>query len=103
MPRKLKLCVVRPIFKGGSKAVYNNYRPISLVPLISKILETHVSDKLEIFFEKHNIIDPNQFGFQRRKGTNDLLEIFTNLLNNSLNDHIHVLVFLSIFLRPSIP
>jgi len=91
VPNKLKTSVVRPVYKSGLHGDYNNYRPMSLLPLLSKIAEIHVSDKLTNFLEKFNVMDSNQFGFQRKRGTNDLLEVFASLINNSLNNHVHVL------------
>jgi hypothetical protein len=42
-PDNLKLAVVKPIFKAGSKDLLNNYRPISILPCLSKILEKNYS------------------------------------------------------------
>jgi len=91
VPKSLKQSVVRPIYKNGPHADYNNYRPISLLPLLSKIQEAHIFEVMVNFLAKHSIIDPQQFGFQKEKGANDLLVIFANTLNTSLNNHIHVL------------
>ena len=41
-PCQLKIAKVTPLFKSGNKEECNNYRPISVLPLLSKILEKHV-------------------------------------------------------------
>lgn len=38
-PTELKKAVIKPIYKAGDKQLFNNYRPISLLPVISKLLE----------------------------------------------------------------
>ena len=64
-PEKLKIAKITPLFKSGETDLLNNYRPISILPVFSKILEKimynrvykHVSDNL-LLYEK-------QFGFQK--------------------------------------
>ena len=38
-PNQLKIATIMPIYKAGDKNVFNNYRPISMLPILSKILE----------------------------------------------------------------
>ena len=63
-PEKNKTAKVVPIHKNGSTKEINNYRPISLLSIFSKIMETIVAVRLNNFLELHSIIYPNQFGFQ---------------------------------------
>ena len=91
VPKSLKQSVVRPIYKNEPHADYNNYRPISFLPLLSKILEAHIFEVMANFLAKNSMIYPEQFGSQKEKGANDLLKIFANTLNTSLNNHIPVL------------
>jgi len=63
-----------------------------LPSLVSKIPEAYVADKLDDFLEKFNLVDPNQFGYQRNKGTTDLLEIVTEKIYQCLNDRPHIVV-----------
>ena len=65
-PDKIKIAIVIPVHKSGSKLDVNNYRPISLLSVFSKIIEKIMHARLSTFFEEHNIIYPSQFGFQKK-------------------------------------
>ena len=79
IPQKLKMAVVYPIHKKESKIKVSNYRPISILPLVSKIFEKPIHERLMDFFNKHDIIYKHQFGFQRGKSTE---HAFLDLLYN---------------------
>lgn len=68
-PEKLKLAKVTPIYKSDDKKLLSNYRPISVLPIFSKILEKLMYVRLEKFIEKHNILCENQFGFREKHST----------------------------------
>ena len=68
-PDNLKVAVITPLFKSGSRDKFTNYRPISLLPIFSKILEKIVIANLSTFLESHNILNPFQFGFRRKHST----------------------------------
>ena len=72
-PDNMKLAKVIPLFKGGSKLSVNNYRPISLLPLISKILEKLMHQRLTSFLNRFDILFENQFGFQKGKSTSQAI------------------------------
>jgi len=57
--------VIPFIHKNGSKLDPNNYRPISILPTLSKLLERHISTQLLSFVTKHNVIECNQSGFRK--------------------------------------
>ena len=69
MPRKLKLSKIIPIFKHGSRHDCNNYRPISLLSYIDKILEKAVCSRLGQYFTKLKFLCDNQFGFRAKHST----------------------------------
>ena len=62
-----------PVHKKKSKSVPSNYRPVSLLSLISKVMETVINSFLVSHLEKEGILSANQFGFRRGLGTADLL------------------------------
>ena len=82
-PQKLKLAKVIPIHKKGEKTKLQNYRPISLLPSISKIFERVVFNQLYEYLEKHNLLNSNQYGF--RKGFSTEYAIL-HLVDKIIND-----------------
>jgi hypothetical protein len=60
---------------NGIKEDANNYHPVTLVPALSKVLETVIANQLIAFLEKHNILNKSQFGFRKNKSTNDAIAI----------------------------
>lgn len=82
-PDKLKLSLVKPLYKKGDKENPVNYRPITLIPILSKVFEKCMLKRLMNFCTKFNIIKKEQFGFQKEKSTT--LAIF-NLINNILTN-----------------
>lgn len=73
-----KIAAVSPIFKSGSKKQPENYRPIALLNIISKILEKIVSTRFVSFLEKNQILSPRQFGFRSGRSTEDAVTQLTN-------------------------
>lgn len=68
-PDRLKLSIVKPIHKKGKKDEIGNYRPITLIPIISKIFEKVIHIRIMKFLVKFNIIKEEQNGFQKNKST----------------------------------
>jgi hypothetical protein len=69
VPSKMKLAKVLPIFKSGETSHISNYRPISLLPAFSKVLEKIVYARLFKYLSKHNILIPEQYGFRESLST----------------------------------
>lgn len=63
-PDNLKIAQVVPIFKQGSRLSCDNYRPISVLPVLSKIFEKCIYNQLMHYFSIEDIIIPNQYGFK---------------------------------------
>lgn len=66
-PDDLKIARVCPIYKGGNRREMSNYRPISVLPIFSKVFEGVSNCRLECFFTKNNLISACQFGFLKKK------------------------------------
>ena len=64
VPSQLKFAKVNQIFKSGDNQVFSNYRPISILPSISKILEKIMYIRLFDFVTKNEILSPHQYGFR---------------------------------------
>ena len=72
-PRIWKEARVVPIHKKLSKANPQNYRPISLLSIISKMFEKIIAEDLLQHLEDHNLLSNKQFGFRSSRSTTDLL------------------------------
>lgn len=80
-PSKMKTAKVVPIFKNGDKHQFTNYRPISLLPQFSKILEKLYVIRLDDYLNKFNLISDYQFGFRSNRATELVEEISTAIDN----------------------
>ena len=69
----MKQAQVVPLFKSGAQEKCGNYRPISLLPNLSKIFEKAMYNHLYSFLETMQIISPLQFGFRKMHSTNHAL------------------------------
>ena len=68
-PDNLKIAKVIPLHKQDNPTDINNYRPISLLPSISKVLEKIVLDQIQSYFTSHNLLYNNQYGFRSHHST----------------------------------
>ena len=81
-PQPLKTAKVIPIFKADSKMLPGNYRPISLLPIIGKLLERIIFKRLSSFVQKYNLLFNRQYGFQTGKSTEHAhIDIQNSILN----------------------
>ena len=85
-PNNLKKSRTVPIFKAGDKRDVDNYRPISLVCTLSKILEKMVQINLSNYLEINKLLSPFQFGFQKNLSTEHNLIHLTNYIGHALNN-----------------
>ena len=69
MPEKLKIARVIPIFKKDLRDDISNYRPISLLSVFNKIIETIMYNGLVQFLEENKLLFSNQFGFRSSHST----------------------------------
>lgn len=85
-PNNMKTAKVVPLFKSGCKKTFSNYRPISLLPQFSKILEKLYSKRLVKFLDKYKILCESQFGFRNARSTalalGELIEEVTDSIDN---------------------
>jgi hypothetical protein len=89
VPSKLKIAKVTPIFKSGDPHNFTNYRPISILPATSKLLEKVIYKRIHDFISAHNILSPYQFGFRQKRSTymaiNELYSKIAQNLDNKLH------------------
>ena len=81
-PEQLKLARVSAIHKKGAKNVFENYRPISILPVISKIFERVLHDQLSNYFMTNNLFYGSQYGFRQHHSTElAALEFIDTVIN----------------------
>ena len=85
VPNAMKLAKVIPIYKAKSKQEFNNYRPISLLSNISKLLERVVHNRLYSFLTQYNVLYDSQYGFRPKRSTIDAITEFTSELLPTLD------------------
>ena len=84
-PDCLKIARVTPIFKKGDKQSTNNYRPISILSTISKIVEKILSNQITDFLETNSILTDCQFGFRRGRNTTTAINKLMEQLYENFN------------------
>ena len=85
-PSVLKTAKAVPVFKKASKLDYSNYRPISLLSNIEKILEKLMHKRLYTFLNNSNTIYNLQFGFRQQYSTSHALINITENIRKALDD-----------------
>ena len=68
-PDAFKLSKVIPLFKKGDSSLLVNYRPISLLPTISKVFERVIHDQMYEYFNQFNLLAEQQYGFRKQHST----------------------------------
>ena len=81
-PDALKLANITPILKSGDESTLSNYRPISVLPAFSKILERIMYNRIYKYISKNNILYNKQFGFQNNTSIEHaLLQMIDDMSN----------------------
>ncbi len=84
-PKAWKHAMVVPLFKSGDINSVNNYRPISLLPIIAKILEKIVANQLLHYLKSKKLITNSQHGFRPKISTETALTVITDKIYNNLD------------------
>lgn len=88
-PRTFKRALVTPILKKGDSTDVSNYRPISLLPILSKVLEKCMSLQITAYFEQNNLFSDKQFGFREGRGTVlGILDLISGIMD-AFEEHNH--------------
>ena len=96
-PDIFKVAEVKPLFKGGDRRIRGNYRPISLLPLFSKLFEKVIAKRLSSYFEKNQIMTNHQFGFRKSYSTElAAINLYDTLLKNLDEKKITCTIFLDL-------
>ena len=95
-PDNMKIAIIKLLYKTNDKQQINNYRPISLLPQISKIVEKISFNRLSKYIFKHNIINKNQYGFVPRSNTTISLLNIQHFILHKLSQQKVATIFLDL-------
>ena len=84
-PSEMKLANVVPIYKSGDEMLFSNYRPVSVLPVFSKVLERLMYNRLIEFINDNNLLYEYQFGFQKGKSTHMALIFLIDKITEALD------------------
>ena len=84
VPLEHKIAKAMPLFKNDNKMYVNNYRPVSVLLLVSKILERLMYNRILTFINKHDILYRYHFGFRQHYSTNLSLITLVDKITESL-------------------
>ena len=105
----MKIARIIPLFKSGDKQNVSNYRPISLLPQFSKILEKIFNKRLMNFLNSNNLLYLRQYGFRKNMSISlaimELVENITNAMDNGkftigvfIDLKRHLILWITVFL-----
>ncbi|PCI92573.1 MAG: hypothetical protein COB15_17455, partial [Flavobacteriales bacterium] len=82
-PDLMKISKIIPLFKQGAKNDPTNYRPISILPALSKIFEKLILTQLVSYFNINKILHNSQFGFTKGRSTTDAAATLVGIINDA--------------------
>ena len=96
-PDLLKTGEICPIFKKGNPQILDNYRPVSTLPIFSKIFEKIIYKRLYNFLITKNVLYDKQFGFRKNHSTSHAINYSVNHVINGIENKKHVIgIFLDL-------
>ena len=96
-PNALKLAKVIPIYKKDDPSQISNYRPISLLPSISKVLEKIIYKRLFNFLKQNKSLIPHQFGFRKDHSTDyAILHLYDKIVNSLSKKEHTIAIFMDL-------
>ena len=85
IPVDFKIAKVTPVYKSGSSKETDNYRPISVLPIMSKILEKVVHCQLVQYLEENKFLHDSQFGFRAGRSTEHAATLLTDHIRKEMD------------------
>lgn len=97
VPEKMKIAKIIPLYKAKNKELFTNYRPISLLPVFSKVLEKVIHKRLYSFLSRNKILYKSQYGFRLNHSTiNAVTELTYDTLQSLEEKYSSLAVFLDL-------
>ena len=84
-PKTWKTSNVVPVHKKGGKSEVKNYRPVSLLPALSKVVETIVASRITDHLDRHHLLCNRQFGLRKERSAADLHLLLSSELSAALD------------------
>ena len=84
-PNAEKLAFVMPLYKSDEKSLIDNYRPISVLNVLSKLIECIVHQQLSEYVEKNSLFCSFQFGFRRGRSTQQAVTQLTDFIRFNMD------------------
>jgi len=78
VPTEWKTAKIVPIYKSGNMSKVENYRPISVLPVLSKVLEKAVHNQLSTYLEQNELLNKFQFGYRSKRSTDIATTLFVD-------------------------
>ena len=79
-----KIAKVVPLYKSGSKSNFDNYRPISVLQVLSKVIERVIHNQLYDYLENHNLLSQCQFGFRKKRSTTQAVTYYKDYIRKQM-------------------
>ena len=94
---EINLAKVVPILKKGDKTTFNNCRPISLLPAISKVIEIIIFNQLSEYLENNTLLNSSQYGFRSGHSTDyAALELIDRLITQMDRNDVPINIYLDL-------
>jgi len=101
LPIDWKFGLISALHKKGDRKDPNNYRPVSLTPIVCKVLESIIRDHIDGYLTAHNILSNHQYGFRAGRSCNfqllSSLDFYTKCINEEKDLDIILLDFSKAF------
>jgi hypothetical protein len=88
-PHEWKLSKVKPLYKNGDRYDIQNYRPISIISVLAKLLERLMFNRLIPFLYKNKILTETENGFRKGKCIETVVQSFIEIIQEALDKGIH--------------
>lgn len=96
-PDKLKVGKIIPVYKKGDNRIFSNYRPISILPSVSKVFERVVHNQLHQYLTQSKLYYSSQYGFRTMHSTQfATLELIDKITNEMDRDKIPINIYLDL-------
>jgi hypothetical protein len=84
-PTAEKFATIIPIYKADERTHLDNYRPISILPVLSKVFERVVQQQVYDYLEQNKLLSQRQFGFRKGLSTQHAVTVFSDDLRQGMD------------------